>query len=51
MRVAPERFRPHDVPLLEGDPSRINAELGWTPTIPLDETLDAVLQYWRSEIR
>jgi len=39
------------VPLLEGDPSRIREELGWTPSIPLDETLDTVLQYWRGEIR
>jgi GDP-4-dehydro-6-deoxy-D-mannose reductase len=49
--VEPGRFRPHDVPLLEGDPSRIREELGWTPSIPLDQTLDTVLQYWRGEIR
>lgn len=51
VRVEPERFRPQDVPLLEGDPTRIREELGWTPSIPVEDTLDAVLEYWRGEIR
>lgn len=36
--VDPDRLRPHDVPVLCGDPSRA-ASLGWTPSIPLDRTL------------
>jgi GDP-4-dehydro-6-deoxy-D-mannose reductase len=51
VRIDPTRFRPQDLPLLEGDPARIRAELGWTPSIPIDDTLDAVLEYWRGEIR
>jgi GDP-4-dehydro-6-deoxy-D-mannose reductase len=47
VRVDPARFRPNDVPLLLGDPSRLRDELGWTPTIPLEQTLDDILQYWR----
>jgi GDP-4-dehydro-6-deoxy-D-mannose reductase len=48
IRVDPSRYRPNDVPLLLGDPTRITTELGWLPEIPLDKTLDDLLSYWRS---
>ena len=51
IRVDPARLRPNDVPRLTGDPARIGAELGWRPEIPLERTLDDVLEYWRSEVR
>jgi GDP-4-dehydro-6-deoxy-D-mannose reductase len=44
------RFRPNDVPLLVGDPARARDELGWTPLIPLEQTIDDVLGYWRGVI-
>jgi GDP-4-dehydro-6-deoxy-D-mannose reductase len=44
------RLRPHDLPILLGDGSRISAELGWTPRVPLEQTLDDILEYWRSEV-
>ena len=50
VHVDPARLRPHDVPLLLGDPSRLRAKLGWTPTLPLEQTLDDILQYWRREL-
>ena len=50
IRVDPARFRPNDLPLVEGDPTRIRDELGWTPEIPLEQTLDDVLEYWRREV-
>lgn len=46
--VDPARLRPNDSPVLVGDPSRLRDELGWTPAIPLDRTLDDLLAYWRS---
>ena len=48
VRVDPARLRPNDVPLLLGDPTRIQTELGWQPEIPLDRTLDDLLDDWRS---
>jgi GDP-4-dehydro-6-deoxy-D-mannose reductase len=48
VRVDPARLRPNDLPLLLGDPTRIQAELGWQPEIPLDRTLDDLLYDWRS---
>ena len=49
VRVDPERYRPNDVPLIVGDPTRIRTEVGWEPQIPLEKTLDDLLEYWRSE--
>jgi GDP-4-dehydro-6-deoxy-D-mannose reductase len=48
VRVDPDRFRPNDVPLLLGDSSRLRDELGWKPTVPLSQTLDDLLTYWRT---
>jgi GDP-4-dehydro-6-deoxy-D-mannose reductase len=45
--VDPARLRPHDTPLVVGDPERIQAELGWLPRIPLEDTLDDLLRFWR----
>ena len=42
--------RPHDNPVLVGDPSKIARELGWKPSIALDRTLADLLDYWRKEV-
>jgi GDP-4-dehydro-6-deoxy-D-mannose reductase len=47
IKVDPARYRPNDTPLLLGDPSRLRDELGWTAQIPLEQTLDDLLEYWR----
>jgi len=47
VRVDPSRYRPNDTPLLLGDPSRIRDELGWAPEIPLERSVDDLLDYWR----
>jgi GDP-4-dehydro-6-deoxy-D-mannose reductase len=43
----PERFRPNDTPLLLGDPSRLRQATGWEPLVPIDQTLQDLLDYWR----
>jgi len=48
IRVDQARLRPNDVPLMLGNPARIQAELGWSPDIPLDQTLDDLLNDWRA---
>lgn len=47
----PARFRPNDVPLMVGSFARLEAETGWRPAIPMDETLDRLLEYWRGRVR
>lgn len=49
VRTDPARFRPIDQPVVLGDNTRIRDELGWTPEIPLQQTLDDVLEYWRGQ--
>lgn len=46
----PARFRPNDTPVVLGDRSRIAADTGWTPQIPLEQTVDDLLAHWREQI-
>lgn len=48
--VDPARYRPNDLPLIVGDPSRIQRELGWKPMIPMEQTIADLLDFWRAEI-
>lgn len=41
------RLRPVDVPEFRGDASLARTELGWTPRIPLERSLEEVLEEWR----
>ena len=47
--VDERRLRPNDVPVVQGDASRIRAELGWEPKIPVEQTLSDTLEWWRTE--
>ena len=48
IKVDPARLRPNDVPLVVGDPRRIREELGWRPEVPIERTIDDLLEYWRT---
>jgi GDP-4-dehydro-6-deoxy-D-mannose reductase len=47
--VDPTLVRPVEVPVLRGDPTRLVEATGWTPEVPLDQTLADVLAYWRQQ--
>jgi GDP-4-dehydro-6-deoxy-D-mannose reductase len=47
----PPRHRPNDQPIVVGDPTRIRTELGWRAEIPLEKTLDDLLESWRGQSR
>ena len=47
VRSSAADFRPHDIPLLTGDPSRFMAATGWQPEIPFTQTLSDLLDYYR----
>jgi GDP-4-dehydro-6-deoxy-D-mannose reductase len=51
VHVDPARLRPNDVPLLLGDPARLRTELGWSPVMPLERTVDDILAYWRGALQ
>jgi GDP-4-dehydro-6-deoxy-D-mannose reductase len=50
VRVEPDpaRMRPHDVPVILGDPGRLRAATGWEPAVTFDQMLDDLLAYWRT---
>ena len=48
VRSSAAEFRPHDIPLLTGDPSRFKVATGWQPEIPFTQTLSDLLEYYRS---
>ncbi len=43
----PTLVRPVDVPRLVGDNTRLRTAVGWSPTIPFEDTLAAILTRWR----
>ena len=47
VRPDPARLRPSDVPILMGDGSKFEKATGWKPTIPFEQTLRDMLDYWR----
>jgi len=46
----PERMRPSDVPVIACDASRFHARTGWTPAIPLRQSLTDILDDWRKRV-
>lgn len=47
----PALFRPNDLMHMVGSHDRLTRETGWTPTIPLEQTVQDLLEYWRTEVR
>jgi GDP-4-dehydro-6-deoxy-D-mannose reductase len=50
VEIDQERFRPIDVPVVQGDPTRIRTELGWTPHVRVEQTLQDTLTEWRERV-
>jgi len=50
VRVDQGRLRAGDVPELVGDRSRLTADTGWEPRIPLERSLADLLSYWRERV-
>lgn len=45
----PKRIRPSEIPITVGDNTKFVNLTGWEPKIPLDQTLQDTLEYWRSK--
>jgi len=43
----PDRMRPSDVEILQGDCSKFKKQTGWKQTIPFEKTMEDLLNYWR----
>lgn len=47
----PALMRPSDVPVTLCDYSKLQRDTGWEPSIPLEKTLEDVMDYWRKEVK
>lgn len=47
----PQKMRPTEVPILVGDNQKLRAATGWSPLIPLPQTLQDTLAWWRAQKR
>lgn len=48
VRHDPSRLRQSDINILQGDNTKLHQTTGWVPRIPLGQTIDDVLVYYRS---
>jgi len=48
--VDPKLLRPSDVTLQIPCTDKFKNETGWEPEIPLEKTLEDMLEYWRDEL-
>lgn len=46
----PGRLRSNEVPQIIGDSTKLRTETGWNPQIPLEKTLQDLLDYWREKV-
>lgn len=49
IEIDPERLRPSDTPDLVGDNTRLRERTGWSPQIPLDQTLSDVYHWYATK--
>jgi GDP-4-dehydro-6-deoxy-D-mannose reductase len=49
VEVDPSRLRPSDNPVILGSHDRLTTDTGWTPQIPIEQTLADLLEYWRRQ--
>nr|WP_315230920.1 GDP-mannose 4,6-dehydratase [uncultured Albidiferax sp.] len=48
-KIDPQLVRPNDNKAIIGSLKKINDEIGWAPSIPLDTSLRDILNYWRNK--
>ena len=49
VKVDPKKLRPSDEPIIVGDNSKIRKDCRWRPKIPIENTLEDTLNYWRKQ--
>jgi GDP-4-dehydro-6-deoxy-D-mannose reductase len=50
-KIDPALWRPIDIQFQDGDATKVETELGWKPTIHIDQTLADLLQYWVKKLK
>ena len=47
--VDPKLLRPTDEPIIWADCTKLKLATGWEPAVPLEQTIDDMLSYWRQK--
>lgn len=45
----PAKLRPVEIPVIEADVTKLRQDTGWTPEIPLEQTIAETLAYWKAQ--
>lgn len=51
VEVDPAKLRPVEVPVIRADISKLQADTGWAPEIPLEQTIAETMAYWNAKIQ
>ncbi len=51
IEIDPERYRPADVPIIYGSAAKLQQDTGWQPKIPFEQTVQNVLEEWRTKTK
>jgi GDP-4-dehydro-6-deoxy-D-mannose reductase len=51
MKIDQTLWRPIDIQYQDGDASLIQEELGWKPTIPIEQTIHDLLYFWYNKLK
>ncbi|MDO5041780.1 MAG: GDP-mannose 4,6-dehydratase, partial [Peptoniphilus sp.] len=51
LQIDPNLFRTTDEKIIVGDVSKLKAATGWKQTVPMEETIKDMLEYWRRRVR
>lgn len=50
LETDPDLMRPVDLKVLQGDNTKISTDTGWSPSIPIEQTLEDLLEFWRGKV-
>lgn len=51
VEIDQNKIRPVDVPIIEADITKLRDVTGWEPAIPLRQTIQETLDYWRAALK
>ena len=50
VEIDQNKIRPVDVPIIEADVTKLMNTTGWKKEIPLEQTIEETLNYWRKKL-
>ena len=51
VEIDPAKLRPVEIPVIRADISKLQRDTGWTPEIPLEQTIAETLDVWKQQLQ